>query len=692
MNSKKVNRKISLRRKIFQYLLFTTLFSLILLGYLWIESEILNFKKEVQELRNTYSETKKIEIRNKILEIKDWLNWIRIHPPESVLKMIHADTTEMFNRQEYTKKLLQDYCLDSLSKVRYAKDDYIFINTLDGKALISDGKSNIPPVDIFKSGDTSWINIFRVEQLAKNYAGGLFHTYSFKKISEQKTVSKTSIFSYLPEWEWIIGTGFYEDDLNSIIDLKRKALYDKLKRKVLSVAPLLLLTILLTYLIVLFFYRRLANNFKLFEDFFNNAVSQHNFIDTTQISYTEFKVLAETANKMIAESLESEASLRISEERYRFLFESNPVSMLIYERNSFKILSVNEAFVKHYGYSANEISTMLLQDLYPDHEKTQITEFAKSLQGHAYAGEWHHIRKDGSVITIIATSHDLKYLGRSARVAVVIDITERKKAEEELALHREHLEELVIQRTAELEREKLHAQSADRLKTTFLATMSHELRTPLNSIIGFTGILMQELPGPLNDEQKKQLGMAQNSARHLLSLINDVLDISKIEAGHLKVRLQLFNLPDLINKVVDINKPFADKKNLTIIVLIDKDVKDITSDNLRVQQILLNLVNNAIKFTEVGSITIKAFTAGNHVKIQISDTGIGIESEKMELLFKPFIQIDTGLSRKHEGTGLGLSICKKLIEILDGEIEVESRYGSGSTFSIKLPVYNDQNT
>jgi PAS domain S-box-containing protein len=360
--------------------------------------------------------------------------------------------------------------------------------------------------------------------------------------------------------------------------------------------------------------------------------------------------------------------------------------MLIYERNTFKILSVNEAFVKHYGYSEEEISEMLLPDLYPDDEKNRMIELAKGLEGHAYAGEWHHIKKDGSLITIIATSHDIKYLGRNSRVAVIIDITERKKAEEELKLHREHLEELVIQRTAELEKEKHHAQSADRLKSAFLATMSHELRTPLNSIIGFTGILMQERPGPLNNEQKKQLGMAQSSARHLLSLINDVLDISKIEAGQLKMNLQLFNLPDLINKVVDTNRPFADKKNLRITVSIDKDVKDITSDNLRVQQILLNLVNNAIKFTEVGTISIRSFWDGKYVKILITDTGIGIESEKLEQLFKPFIQIDTGLTRKHEGTGLGLSICKKLTEMLNGKIEVESKYGTGSTFSVKLPI------
>lgn len=559
----KVHRKISLRRKIFQYLLFITFFSLILLGSFWIESEIKNFRKEVQILKTSFSETKKLEIKSKILETKDWIYWIRNHPPESIIKKTGGDTTDLFRSSDYFNKLLQDYCLDSISRIRYAEDEYVFINTLDGKALISNGKINQPPVDIFTSGDTSWIKIFRIEQLAESHSAGLFHNYAFKKISEEKISEKTSFFSYLPEWRWIIGTGYYEDDFNSVIDLKRKALVLKLKENLLNFTPFFLFSVLLSYLIVLFFSKRLANNFNLFKDFFREAVSHHNLIDNSQISYKEFEVLAETANKMIVERL---------------------------------------------------------------------------------------------------------------------------KSEEELKRHREHLEELVIERTAELEKEKEHALSADRLKSAFLATMSHELRTPLNSIIGFTGILMKGGPGPLNDEQKKQLGMAQNSARHLLSLINDILDISKIEAGQLKMNLLPFNLPEVIFKVIEINRPFADKKNLRISVSIDENINDIVSDNLRVQQILLNLVNNAIKFSEIGTISIKCSLINNYVKIQITDSGIGIESGKIEQLFKPFIQIDTGLTRKHEGTGLGLSICKKLTEMLNGKIEVESEYGHGSTFTVSLPI------
>jgi signal transduction histidine kinase len=240
-----------------------------------------------------------------------------------------------------------------------------------------------------------------------------------------------------------------------------------------------------------------------------------------------------------------------------------------------------------------------------------------------------------------------------------------------------------------LEVEKERAQSADHLKSAFLATMSHELRTPLNSIIGFTGILLKEKPGPLTAEQKKQMEMVQGSARHLLSLINDVLDISKIEAGQLKMVIQQFNLRELLLKVVESQRQFAEKKNLQIIVNLDDKINGIESDILRVEQILINLVNNAIKFTETGSVSIMSQMEGDFITIRISDTGIGIESDKIGRLFSPFTQIDSGLTRKYEGTGLGLSICRKLIELLGGKIEVMSKPGYGSTFTVYLPKTNE---
>lgn len=263
---------------------------------------------------------------------------------------------------------------------------------------------------------------------------------------------------------------------------------------------------------------------------------------------------------------------------------------------------------------------------------------------------------------------------------------------EEALQHAVELEARVVRRTAELAVALERAESADRIKSAFLATMSHELRTPLNSIIGFTGILLQRLAGPLNDEQTRQLAMVRDSARHLLALINDVLDISKIEAGQLEVALAPFMMDTLIGSVLNAAAPLADKKGLALGAEIGAGVGQIVSDERRVKQVLLNLVSNAIKFTEQGEAQIVSRVADGWLVTSVSDTGIGIAPSDLDKLFQPFQQVETGLSRLHKGTGLGLSICKRLVELLGGSIGMESEVGRGSTFTFRLPLPRDSKT
>lgn len=250
----------------------------------------------------------------------------------------------------------------------------------------------------------------------------------------------------------------------------------------------------------------------------------------------------------------------------------------------------------------------------------------------------------------------------------------------------EQLEQRVAERTRELELAMQRAASADHLKSAFLASMSHELRTPLNSIIGFTGILLAELAGPLNPEQSKQLGWVQDSSRHLLALINDVLDISRIEAGQLEVRLAPFEMHTAIERCIRLVSESAQKKGVLLSVSIDSRIGTPLSDQRRVEQILINLLNNAIKFTPRGEIRLFCRPSDGFVVTSVQDTGIGIRSEDIEKLFLPFRQIDSGLDRRHEGTGLGLSICKRLVEALGGKICVESVWEKGSTFTFTLPT------
>jgi len=252
------------------------------------------------------------------------------------------------------------------------------------------------------------------------------------------------------------------------------------------------------------------------------------------------------------------------------------------------------------------------------------------------------------------------------------------------------MEHRIIRRTAELADAMQRAQEADTLKSAFLATMSHELRTPLNSIIGFTGLMLNELPGKINEEQRKQLRIVQASSRHLLDLINDVLDISKIEAGQLDLHRETFNLRESLDKLIKVVTPQATKKGLEINLVYAMQQQEIFSDKRRVEQIVLNLLSNAIKFTESGSVKLLVGRFGNEMKIQVIDTGIGIPETELLQLFKPFRQIDTGLTRKYDGSGLGLSICHQLSKLMGGSIAVESKEGEGSIFKVTLPLAQEE--
>lgn len=428
----------------------------------------------------------------------------------------------------------------------------------------------------------------------------------------------------------------------------------------------------------------------------------------------------------ITEQRRAEAALRESESRYRGLFEDCPISLweedfsevkayidklreagvrdlrayfaehpeAVYDcAGRVKILDVNRATLELLEYDRREdLHSHLAHVFREESYETFVEELAFLAAGNlVFETEAVNCSRHGKLLHVTMTvaivpGHQETW----SRVFVAItDISSRVRAEEALRLLNEQLETRVEARTAELALAKERAEAADRVKSAFLAAMSHELRTPLNSIIGFTGIILQGLPGPLNPEQEKQLRMVQGSARHLLALINDVLDLSKIEAGQLETEIKLFDARASIANALQLVKPLADKKGLILSAELSPEVGDVKSDCRRFEQILINLISNAVKFTERGSVSVECGVRCSELVTRVTDTGMGIKPEDMGKLFRAFQQVDVGLTRNHEGTGLGLSICKGLVEKMGGRIWADSEWGVGSVFTFTLPLTVD---
>lgn len=387
----------------------------------------------------------------------------------------------------------------------------------------------------------------------------------------------------------------------------------------------------------------------------------------------------------ISDRKRAEARLAESEQKYRELVEHASSIILRWNADGY-ITFLNTFGRQFFGYSADEIiGRHVIGTIVPASESsgrdlTQLLEVIRTTPEAFEQNINENIRRNGERVWIAWTNRIVRDAqGRVVEfLSIGTDITDRMRIEAE-------------------QKKRHQAEAADRIKSAFLATMSHELRTPLNSIIGFTGILLQGLAGPLNPEQRKQLDMVRTSARHLLALVNDVLDISKIEAGQLEVGRSPFDISRSITKVITLITPQAGAKGLTLNVHLAPGLGEAVSDERRFEQILLNLLSNAVKFTEHGEITVTAelvadFTppgaVSNHpaIRLHVADTGMGIKPEDLPNLFQPFRQIDSGLSRKHEGTGLGLAICQRLATLMGGVISADSHWGTGSTFCVTLPL------
>jgi signal transduction histidine kinase len=280
------------------------------------------------------------------------------------------------------------------------------------------------------------------------------------------------------------------------------------------------------------------------------------------------------------------------------------------------------------------------------------------------------LRRDGSEFPVEISLSPLETEEGRLVSAAIRDITERKRFERAL------------------QEKNIELENANQAKDRFLASMSHELRTPLNAVIGFTGTLLMKLPGTLNEEQERQLNLVRSNARHLLALINDLLNLAKIEAGKVELSREPTDCASVVREITTSLLPQAEAKGLALSVNVPADGVTFRTDRRALSQIVINLINNAIKFTDRGSVRVELSIVDNDGRRQlcfaVADTGPGIRAEEMNTLFEPFIQGQASRRQGVEGTGLGLHLSRRLAVLLDGELRCESEFGQGSTFTLRL--------
>ena len=405
--------------------------------------------------------------------------------------------------------------------------------------------------------------------------------------------------------------------------------------------------------------------------------------------------LYEAAQQELARRQETEQTLQKSEARYRTLVEQIPA--VIY------VTSFSESGTQFYispqierilGFSQTEWTDgprLWLAQLHPGDRVRVLTELAHSYDtGESLSSEYRLLTHDSRVLwfrdeAVVVRDES----GNPVTLqGVRLDITKRKQAEEALKEERANLARRVEERTAELSAANAELARAARLKDEFLANMSHELRTPLNAVLGLSEALQEEVYGPLNDRQLKSLRSIEGSGRHLLSLITDILDVAKIGAGKLKLEMGSVSVESVCRSSLGLIKQLAHNKQLKVSSTCHGAVSTIVADERRLKQILVNLLGNAVKFTPEGreiGLEVVGDVDREVARFTVWDTGIGISREEMGRLFQPFVQLDSGLSRRHAGTGLGLAMVRSLTELHGGSISLESKVGEGSRFTVTLP-------
>ena len=364
------------------------------------------------------------------------------------------------------------------------------------------------------------------------------------------------------------------------------------------------------------------------------------------------------------------AEIKIAEEtvRRRILIDQSSDGIVIVDKDGY-VIEANLKFAEMLGYSREEVLSLNQYDWNAKFTPDELNDMRSQVDENGYHCEKRHRRKDGTLYDVDISSNAAMFGEDKLIFCVCRDVTERKQAEKDLL------------------KAKLEAESASRAKSQFIATMSHELRTPLTSVIGFSDVLSTNTSEKLTEKEQGYIDNIRNSGEQLLNIINDILELLKIDSGKIELECEKFFVKEVFDEILPIMTQMASKKNIDISVNNEIPFETIFADRVRVKRIMYNLLSNAIKFSHENSVvSVIADKNDTTIEVSVSDTGIGIPKDRLKYIFDLFTQVDSSDTRKYGGTGLGLAIVKQLVELHKGTIWVESEEGKGSTFTFALPI------
>lgn len=571
------------------------------------------------------------------------------------------------------EKQVQEEVLDRIGGISYGKDSYIFIFNFEER-ILSHIDESFQDAALQNYEDSQGVRVTGQLLKASQRPDGGFVYYSWKKPSTGQELPKLAYAKAYEKWRWVIGAGVYLDDLEARFEAAKVDFFHYALEK----AFILLAAVSLGFLASFFLLRSHANKIRrsldVVHDSFENSFTSSKPIQLDKIAFSELQSLARNANIIISEHLDAEHDRAKLHQEILDLYNNAPCGYHSLDADGV-IIRINDTELNMLGYTREEVvGKLTFKDISPpqSHGIYELTFPVLQNEGYLKNVETWVKKKDGTVIDVIINAttvvdHNGDFLHTRT---TLIDVSEIKAIERELL------------------KEKIRAEEANQAKSEFLANMSHELRTPLNGLIGMLQVIK------LTTRDHDLLNYAKTAIRagnRLTNLLSDILDLSRIEAGKMKIREEPFLFADVLNAVEELFGPPARQAGLDFTIASDERIPaTLIGDEQRLRQVLFNLVGNAVKFTSKGAVTLAASfipSSANEFRVlfTVSDTGVGIPQEQIDLVFEKFSQSETTFTRKFQGAGLGLSITRRLVELMHGNISVESEENAGAVFNISLP-------